>query len=72
MKKYSTASFGLMNGMFAFTCMLAALMSGRVGCPPCQLWDAGKYRSTVKCRASSSRKSPDDRTLLKASNMCLS
>ena len=30
-KKYSTASLGLTNGMFTLTCMLAALTSFRVG-----------------------------------------
>ena len=33
MKKYSTANLGLRTGIFAFTCMLAALTSLRVGWP---------------------------------------
>jgi hypothetical protein len=50
-KKYSTASLGPTRGMFAFTCMLAAFSSVRVGWPPCQLYDVGKYLSIVKRRA---------------------
>jgi hypothetical protein len=60
MKKYSTANLGLRTGIFAFTCMLAALTSFRVGWPPFQLWDAGKYRATVKWRARLCRKSAND------------
>ena len=47
-KKYSTASLGLMTGILAFTCMLAAVSSVRVGWPPCQLCEAGKHLSTLK------------------------
>ena len=37
MKKYSTASLGLMIGTFALTRMLMAFMSFRTGWPPDQL-----------------------------------
>ena len=48
MKKYSTASFGPITGMFALTFMFAALSSALDGWPPCQLYEVGKDRSMVK------------------------
>jgi len=47
-KKYSTASKGLMNGMFTFTCMLIALFRRMLGDPWYQLYEAGKNLSTLK------------------------
>src|SRR6516225_1881768 len=67
MKKYSTASFGLTNGIFMLTCVLIALRSLRSDMLCFQLCEAGKEAFIVKYDARLSRNSLSGWTLLKAS-----